>query len=493
MFDSANLDHRVDKATYKAEVETLREQLLLAQNELVGAPRFPVVVIVGGVEGAGKGESVNLLLEWLDPRRVQVYGFSEPSPEERERPPLWRYWRALPPKGTIGVFFGAWHTQPVVGHATGELSEAAFEAQISDLLRFERMLCDEGVLLLKFWFHLTKKQQKRRLTDLSDDPDTSWRVTEQEWSFHEQYDAFASTAEHFLRRTSTGQAPWFVIPGAEPRYRSLRFGRSLLGSIRERLDQPKAPVPDDSPELSPPEVVNVLSALDQSKTVDDDTYEEELERWQGRLALACRHKRFQKRGLVVVFEGVDAAGKGGAIRRLVHALDARHYQVVPIAAPTDEERAQPYLWRFWRHLPRRGRTVVFDRSWYGRVLVERVEGYCEERDWMRGYGEINDFESDLVEHGYVVAKFWLQITQDEQLQRFRERETVPWKRFKITQEDWRNREKAAAYDAAVCDMIDRTSTSEVPWTLIPANDKNHARLAVLQALVLRLEQALGLD
>jgi polyphosphate:AMP phosphotransferase len=490
VFESANLDHTVDKATYKKEEALLREQLLEAQNQLGDQGRFPVLIIVGGVEGAGKGETVNLLLEWLDPRRVHVYGFGAPSPEEQERPPMWRFWRALPPKGSVGVFFGAWHTQPIVGRVMGELSEAAFEAQVSDLLRFERMLCDEGVLLLKFWFHLTKKQQKTRLKALSKDPDTAWRVTQNEWEYHEQYDQFVATAETYLRRTSTGHAPWFVIPGADDRYRSLRFGRALLASMRERLDQKPAPVPDDTPELPPPDPVNVLSTLDHAPIVSARKYESELERWQGRFALLCRHKRFQKRGLVAVFEGVDAAGKGGAIRRLTHALDARQYHAVPIAAPTDEERAQPYLWRFWRHLPRRGRVLIYDRSWYGRVLVERVEGYCAERDWMRAYGEINDFESDLVEHGYLLAKFWLQITPDEQLRRFKEREKTAWKRFKITKEDWRNREKAPAYEQAVCDMIDRTSTSQAPWTILPANDKASTRIRVLQTLVEALEKAL---
>lgn len=490
MFESANLDHTVDKATYRKEEARLREQLLAAQNELAEQKRFPALIVVGGVEGAGKGETINRLLEWLDPRRVHVHGFGDPSPEEQERPEMWRFWRALPPKGAIGVFFGAWHSRPILGRVVGNLSEEAFEAQISDLLRFERMLCDEGTLLLKFWFHLTKKQQKDRLKALSKDPDTAWRVTEHEWEYHEKYDDFVVTAETYLRRSSTGHAPWFVVPGADERYRHLRFGQALLASLRERLDQKPAPIPDDTPELPPPDPVNVLSTLDHAPIVSAKKYESELERWQGRFALLARHKKFQKRGLVVVFEGVDAAGKGGAIRRVTQALDARQYHAVPIAAPTDEERAQPYLWRFWRHLPRRGRILIYDRSWYGRVLVERVEGFCAERDWMRAYSEIVDFETELVDHGYLLAKFWLQITPDEQLRRFEEREKTSWKRFKITAEDWRNREKAPAYEQAVCDMIDRTSTSEAPWTILPANDKASTRIRVLRSLVEQLEAAL---
>jgi polyphosphate:AMP phosphotransferase len=491
VFESATLDHHVDKATFRREEARLREQLLAAQNELAAGKRFPTLVVVDGVEGAGKGETVNRLLEWLDPRRVQVHGFGPPSPEESERPVLWRYWRALPPKGSIGVFFGGWHHAALVARATNELSDDAFQSRIGQLLRFEQMLCEEGVLVLKFWFHLTKKQQERRLAALSADPATAWRVTEHEWAFHRRYDQYVETAETYLQRTSTGRAPWFVIPGADDRYRSLRFGRALLASIRERLDQPAAAVPDDSPELPPPDPVNVLSTLDHTPIVTRKKYASELERWQGRFALLTRHKKFRKRGLIMVFEGMDAAGKGGAIRRVTQALDARQYHAVPIASPTEEERAQPYLWRFWRHLPRRGRVLIFDRSWYGRVLVERVEGFCAERDWMRAYGEIVDFESDLLDHGYVLVKFWLQITPEEQLRRFRERESTPWKQFKITAEDWRNREKGPAYDQAVCDLIDRTSTTRAPWHVLPADDKPSTRIRVLRTLTESLERALA--
>ena len=221
-----------------------------------------------------------------------------------------------------------------------------------------------------------------------------------------------------------------------------------------------------------------------------EAYEKELEKWQGRLNLASRDPRFKAMSVVVVFEGSDGGGKGGAIRRVTSALDARCYGSIPVAAPTEEERAQPYLWRFWRHLPRHGRFAFFDRSWYGRVLVERIEGFCTEADWMRAYSEINDFEKSLVRHGTVVVKFWLAIGKDEQYRRFKEREKVAFKRFKITAEDWRNRKKWDAYESAVCDMVDRTSTTAAPWTLVEANNKYYARIKVLQTLCRAVEQAL---
>ena len=199
---------------------------------------------------------------------------------------------------------------------------------------------------------------------------------------------------------------------------------------------------------------------------------------------------FKKLSLLTVFEGIDAAGKGGSIRRITGALDARFYEVIATAAPTEEERAQPYLWRFWRHMPRLGRLAIFDRSWYGRVLVERVEGFCSQSDWMRAYSEINDFEEQLIRNRTVLVKFWLSISKEEQLKRFKEREAIGFKRFKLTADDWRNREKWDQYENAVCDMIDRTGTEIAPWTLVEANDKNYARIKVLKTLCNRLEAVL---
>jgi polyphosphate kinase 2 (PPK2 family) len=186
---------------------------------------------------------------------------------------------------------------------------------------------------------------------------------------------------------------------------------------------------------------------------------------------------------------MDAAGKGGAIRRITAGIDARQYQVIPIAAPTEEERAQPYLWRFWRHIPRLGRFVLFDRSWFGRVLVERVEGFATEDAWSRAYREINEFEEQLSTNGIIICKFWLAVTKEEQMKRFKEREATERKRYKITPEDWRNRKKWDDYIVAASDMIDRTSTAYAPWTVVEANDKYSARIKVLETLTKRMRDA----
>lgn len=492
MFESANLDHRVDKAVYKREVPKLREALLNAQYDLKESGRFPVLILIAGVEGAGKGETVNLLNEWMDPRYISTQAFFEPSDEERERPALWRFWRALPPKGKLGVFFGAWHTMPVIQRVQGDITEGEFAQQIGEIVRLEKMLCDEGVLLLKYWFHLSKPQQKRRLKQLEKDSATRWRVTEREWEYFKAYKKFIRVCEPFLRKTSTGEAPWIVVPAADPRYRALTVGRHLLTALRERLkDQPaKVPAVSTPPLALPADNLNVLRALKLNQPLTKDAYKAELEKWQGRLNAAARDPRFRSLSVVTVFEGNDAAGKGGAIRRVTSALDARSYHNISVAAPTEEERAQPYLWRFWRHLPRRGRFAFFDRSWYGRVLVERVEGFCSEADWHRAYVEINDFEQAMVRHNIIVVKFWLAISKEEQLKRFQLREKTAFKRFKITAEDWRNRKQWGAYELAVCDMVDRTSTSIAPWTLVEANNKYHARIKVLKTLCQAVEAAL---
>jgi polyphosphate:AMP phosphotransferase len=492
MFESANLKHKVDKALFRREEAKLRQALLDAQFDLTQNGRFPVLILIAGVEGAGKSETVNLLNEWMDPRHIVTSGFFEPSDEERERPALWRFWRALPPKGKIGIFFGAWHTMPIIQRVMGEINEGEFAREISEIQRLEKMLCDEGVLLLKYWFHLSKGQQRKRLKELASDPKTRWRVTERDWEYFKIYKKFVRVCDPFLRKTSTAQAPWIVVPGANARYRALTVGRHLLAALRERLaDKPGKRAPDRTPPMpAPDDKLNVLRALELDQPLTKAEYSKELEKWQGRLSVASRDPRFKQLSVVAVFEGNDAAGKGGAIRRVTGALDARSYTNVPVAAPTEEERAQPYLWRFWRHLPRRGRFTFFDRSWYGRVLVERVEGFCSEDDWLRAYTEINDFEGAMLRHGVVIVKFWLAISNEEQLKRFKLREKVAFKRFKITAEDWRNRKKWDAYEQAVCDMVDRTSTALAPWTLVEANNKYHARLKVLKTVCRAVEAAL---
>lgn len=492
MFESAELGHQIPKEIYKKEVPELREALLDVQFDLAESKKFPVIILIAGVDGAGKGETANLLNEWMDPRQISTYAFGLPTKDEASRPPMWRFWRELPPKGEIAIFFGSWYTAPILNRAYGETKKAELDNAIEDIVRFERMLTDEGTLLIKLWFHLSKEQQKLRIHSLQKNPKTRWRVTDTDIRHLKLYDKFRNISGHVIRETSTANAPWIMIEGFDENYRNLTTGKYIHDSIRKQLEnnvntKRKASA---APIFKPIDQLHVLNTLDLSKALDKPTYSAELEKYQRKLNLLTRHEKFKDISLVIVFEGADAAGKGGSIRRITQAVDARFYNVVRIAAPTDEEAAQPYLWRFWRYLPSKGHLTIYDRSWYGRVLVERVEGFCSEQDWMRAYGEINDFEEDLIEHGTLVLKYWLQISPEEQLRRFEERQKIPYKRFKITEDDWRNREKWDSYQTAVSDMVDRTSTGKAPWTLVEANDKYYARIKILRTLCEALESEL---
>jgi polyphosphate:AMP phosphotransferase len=312
-----------------------------------------------------------------------------------------------------------------------------------------------------------------------------------EWKHHRRYGEFIAACEEALRETGTGEAPWDIVDGSDAEYRALTTGRLLADRLAARLAGKRAKVAPAAPPPEPPiDGKTLLASLDYSHHLDAGEYKRKLVHLQSDIARLTRSKAMRERSLVLAFEGMDAAGKGSTIRRITNALDARYYRVIPIAAPTDEERAQPYLWRFWRHIPRHGQVAIFDRSWYGRVLVERVEGYADAAEWMRAYSEINEFEDQLVESGAIVVKFWLAITRAEQLRRFRAREETSYKRYKIGAEDWRNRRKWPAYEAAVADMVERTSTEPAPWHIVASDDKHYARIAVLEMLRDRLTKSL---
>lgn len=506
MFEVAELEQTVSTEEFQQQVPRLRERLLEAQARLQTAG-FPVIMLFAGVDGAGKGETANLLSEWLDPHWIVTHAFGAPTAEEQERPEFWRYWRDLPPKGHLGIFLSAWYSEPLLLRAFEEISSAELDERLDKIVHFERTLVDDGALLLKFWMHLGKDQQEQRLTTLSADPTSSWRVTDRDWKHWRMYDKFAHAAEQMIMRTSTGEAPWTIVEGLDARFRSLKVGTALLGAIESRLDdeatakkkassgrkkKKKQDGRDAAKAVRPPTPKTVLSRLDLGSSLAKQQYREELEVLQARLNLLHRGALERRRSTIMAFEGWDAAGKGGAIRRITAALDARHCHVIMIGAPTDEELAHHYLWRFWRHLPRAGRVTIFDRSWYGRVLVERVEGFATQKEWQRAYAEINEFERELVEHGMVVMKFWIHISKREQTRRFKAREKTAYKRWKLTAEDWRNREHWNDYELAVNDMIERTSTTIAPWTLVEGDDKRFARVKVLRTVCERLEQALGM-
>jgi AMP-polyphosphate phosphotransferase len=502
MFEVAEVGRTLSKSDYKAQVPDLRSELLAVQQELRQAS-FPVIVLFAGVDTAGKGETINLLNEWMDPRWIVTRGYTPPSSEERERPRLWRYWRDLPPRGRLAMFLSAWYSSPILDRVARRLTTAEFDSQLDQVAAFERALTDDGAVIVKFWMHLSKRAQRKRLRAFENDPLQRWRVTKVQWKHWQMFDRFVSAADRAIRRTSTDAAPWHIVEGEDERYRTIVVATEVRDAIRRGLDRHagaatrrasagrRARTGKVSDALTRVErQFNVLDNLDLGQALSDADFKRELAEQQSRLNRLQRRAGKRRVSTIIVFEGWDAAGKGGAIRRVTGSLDARDYQVIPVAAPTDEERARHYLWRFWRHLSRAGRITIFDRSWYGRVLVERVEGFATEAEYMRGYGEITRFEEQLVGNGILLVKFWIHIGRDEQLRRFRERSRTSYKRWKITEEDWRNRKQWADYTKAVNDMVARTSTKVAPWTLVEGNDKNFARIKVLKTLADRMTERL---
>jgi AMP-polyphosphate phosphotransferase len=484
---------RIAKKDYEARVRELRAALVQMQVSLQHA-RFPVLLVIAGEEASGKGEMVNILNAWLDPRGVETFAFHEPTDEERERPPMWRYWRCLPPRGRMAIYAGSWYSEALREDPRTPQELANFEQTLRRIAHFEKLLSDEGALIVKVWLHLGKDTQRARLRELEADPDTAWRVTPNHWKHHRDYDRFARLSERLRRVTHKPGVPWHVIEAAEVRARNLGVGDYLLARFRAHL---RAHAPG-APPAKRPRVASLnraglrrLMTLPLDQQLSEGTYEAKRDKWLGRLNRAVRSAAAVGRSIVWVFEGWDAAGKGGAIRRLTSALDARDCRVIPISKPTDEEKAHHYLWRFWRQLPRAGLVTIYDRSWYGRVLVERLEGFARDEEWRRAYGELNDFEAQLTAHGVVVLKFWLHISKDEQLRRFRDREDTDYKRHKIGAEDWRNRRKWHAYEIAVGDMLALTHTARAPWHLVPANNKRHARLQILKTSCRQIAAALA--
>ncbi len=491
MLESAEAGHRITRTAFARAEPKLREALIAGQFELAKKQRGPILLLVSGVEGGGRGDTANALNAWMDPRHIRTHAFGPRTPEELARPLAWRFWRALPPRGTLGIFMNAWYRDLVAGRVLGSMAEAEFNSRLHEIRQFERMLTDEGIALLKFWIHLSRADLKQRLREFRQDPRTRWKVGPEDRKSYRLYSRYRDVWEHMLRETSLGPAPWYVVEGTDPRYRTLTVGQILADTMR-RVNAGTKPVPTAAVPPPPAVIGNVaiVRDLDLTQRLEDSVYERQLGKWQGRLAGLTRHKRFRNRAMVLVFEGSDAAGKGGAIRRVAGALDARQYVIIPVAAPTEEERAQPYLWRFWRQVPARGGITIFDRSWYGRVLVERVEGYCSVDEWMRAYDEINQFEEQLIAAGIIICKFWLQTSKAEQLKRFKARAKTAFKQFKITDDDWRNRRKWNAYEHAVADMVDRTSTEIAPWTLVEAEDKYFARVKIVKTIAKTLERAL---
>ncbi|MHC4959523.1 MAG: polyphosphate:AMP phosphotransferase [Planctomycetota bacterium] len=482
-FSTAEQGNRLSKDEYSELEPGLRVDLVNAQYDMRDRG-FPVLVTILGDDGPGCEEVLDLLNEWMDARYMETHVFLEPSSEEIERPRFWRFWRALPPYGRTALFAGGWALHALADVVTGKIKPKEYLRRVERIRAFERELRDDGAVHLKIWLHLPKAEARKRIKKARKEPEKKgWRLEADDYAVYKHYDELIPVAEDYIERTGG----WAVVESTDREYRNVAVARLVLDAIRGRLETKPTPRAVALPPFSgdPP-----LDSIDLGRSLDPDDYKERLgeaQRTLRKLALKASRKGVST---VLAFEGSDAAGKGGSIRRITQALPARLYRVIPIAAPTDEEQAHHYLWRFWRRLPRAGNILIFDRTWYGRVLVERVEGFASDPEWKRAYAEINDFESQIVGHGSAFAKFWLQIDPDEQLRRFQAREQTNYKKYKITDEDYRNREKGEAYTAAINEMVARTSTDDAPWNLVPANDKRWARVQVIDAVIAALKARL---
>ena len=476
--------------------DELKERLSKSQNRLydlqmkIKEHKLPVLVLFEGWSAAGKGSMIGKIIKNIDPRFFKVATMSAPTEEDTRHPFLYRYMKEIPEEGKFTFLDSGWMEQTAKDVLKGDLSGEDYEKRIESIRRFERQLTDNGYLVLKFFMEIDKEEQKTRMQKLLDKPDTSWRVTGFDKWQNEHYKKCEKVFDRYLKDTNLPTSPWYIIDAGNKKWAELQVLETLVSNIDTALQNQKhsVPIPQN---VFPLVKMPKLSEVDLSdKFIDEKEYQQKLKVLQSRLG-ELHNRLYRKRvPVIITYEGWDAAGKGGNIKRVTGALDPRGYEVHPIASPEPHEKARHYLWRFWTRLPKDGHIAVFDRTWYGRVMVERLEGFCSENDWKRAYNEINEFEKELHDWGAVIIKFWVQIDKDTQLERFTERQNNPEKQWKITDEDWRNREKWDQYEMAVDEMLKKTSTTYAPWHILESVDKKYARIKALKIIIKELEKVL---
>lgn len=495
MLENIDLNKKMTKKEYKKMAESLEPKLSELQRE-ARRQGLPVMIVFEGWSASGKGTLINRLIQPLDPRGFKVFTIQKESEEERMHPFLWRFWTKTPEKGRMHIFDRSWYRKVITEQMDKPADDDSLSRSYQQILSFEEQLAADGTLIIKFFLHISAKEQEKRLKKLETSPETSWRVTKADWKHYKQYDAYLAMYDRMLEQTDMPWASWNIIEATDKEYAALKIMSITAKRLEARLaeiQEGKGAVvtmtsaPSGSSCASELRT-SVLDGVDLSKSLTKEEYKKKLNKLQGEIALLHSEMYKKRIPVVVALEGWDAGGKGGAIKRLTEKMDPRGYEVVPTASPNDIEKAHHYLWRFWQRMPKDGHMAIFDRTWYGRVMVERIEGFCSDEEWQRAYKEINQMEQDLVEHGAIVLKFWLHIDKDEQERRFKERMENPQKQWKITDEDWRNREKWDAYVEAVNDMILKTSTTYAPWTVVEANSKYYARIKILETVVKALKE-----
>lgn len=506
MLEQIDLTKKMKKEEYKERMEQMMPRLSRLQRECKELG-IPVMIVFEGFGAAGKGVQISKLISALDPRGFHVHAIDGESKDEQLRPFLWRFWTKTPEKGRIAIFDRSWYRRVLVDRFDGVTTAKELGYAYEEINSFERQLTDGGYVIIKLFLAIDKKEQKKRFKKLMESSTSAWRVTEADLLRNKEYNKYKEMNDEMLQKTDTDFAPWNIIEATDKNFATVKIYSAVIRALSQKIQEVKK---ERETRLASKEAAKASKNTDTKAVVGEDTvlktssldsvdlslsytkeeYKEKLEKLQERIQ-ELHGELYQRRIPVILgFEGWDAGGKGGAIKRLTEKMDPRGYQVNPTASPNDIERAHHYLWRFWNNVPKKGHIAIFDRTWYGRVMVERIEGFCTKEEWMRAYKEMNDMEANWVHSGAIVLKFWLQIDKDEQERRFKERMENPEKQWKITDEDWRNREKWDQYEQAVDEMLVRTSTTYAPWIIVEGNSKYYARIKVLQSVVDAIEKRL---
>ncbi len=492
MLEKYDLTKTADEGSFEKNLASYKERLNVLQRKLRDK-NVPAIIVFEGWNTAGITMSVHEIVQALDPRGFALHAIEKPTDEERAHPFLWRFWLRTPPRGKIAIFARSWYSRVITEEMQRHSWEKSLDRRVSQVNNFERQLHDDGTIILKFFLHITKEEQKRRLEERERNPLTAWLVTPAIWNIHRHYDDSLPLIDHFITRTDTDYAPWTVIEATDRNHAILKICSTVVKVLEKRAEAVQEPKQKKEKQKEPARARKnpVKRTASPEKKFSREECQEALSTLQIEM-LELHYLLFKRKiPLMIAYEGWDAAGKGGNITRVTRYMNPLGYYVVPVAAPTEHERQYHYLRRFVKRFPTGGDIAIFDRSWYGRVLVERVENYCSRADWQRAYGEINEMEEDFVNSsGGGIVKFWLEISKDEQLRRFQQRADDPQKVYKITDEDWRNREKWDLYDEAVDEMLARTSTDSAPWIVIESNDKWYARVKALKAVITAVRKLL---
>ena len=481
--------HVPEKEEVKERLRTAREQLYDFQMK-IKEHKIPVLVLFEGWGSSGKGSTIGKVIKNIDPRFFKVVTMSVPTEEEKRYPFLYKYFKQIPEAGKFTFLDSGWMEQTCRERLEGKLEGNAYTSRIESIRHFERQLTDNGYLVLKFFMQIDKEEQTRRKEILLSHKDTKWRVSEFDKWENEHYKKCAKVFDQYMSNTNASFAPWYIIDASDRKWAELQVLETMVSNIEVAMQNQAHSVPILQ-NVFPLKKMPKLSEIQlDGKVVEEEEYRKELKTLQKELGELHNRLYLKRIPVIITYEGWDAAGKGGNIKRITEALDPRGYEVNPIASPEPHEKARHYLWRFWTRLPKSGHIAIFDRTWYGRVMVERLEGFCSENDWKRAYNEMNEFEKELKDWGAVIIKFWVQIDKDTQFARFQERQNNPEKQWKITDEDWRNREKWDAYEVAVDEMLQKTSTVYAPWHVLESVDKKYARIKALKIVIREIEKAL---